>query len=133
VLCARADGCLTGGYRLDEAIRRLRAFEAAGADLLYVPLPPGPAELKQVLAAVTKPVNALAAGPLRELTVAELAAMGVRRISVGSQVARVTQAAIRDCMTAMLHDGSFAPLKAGAPGPEIDAMLAAGAAGGTHG
>lgn len=133
VLCARADGVLTGSYGLDEAIRRVRAFEAAGADLLYVPLPPGPAELKQVLAAVTKPVNALAAGPLRDLTVAELAAMGVRRISLGSQVARLTHAAIRDAMTAMLRDGSFRPLKAGAPGKEIDALLAAGAAGGEHG
>jgi len=133
VLCARADGVLTGGYKLDEAIRRVRAFEAAGADLLYVPLPPGPAELKQVLAAVTKPVNALAAGPLRDLTVAELAAMGVRRISLGSQVARLAHAAIRDAVTAMLRDGSFRPLKAGAPGKEIDALLAAGAAGGEHG
>jgi len=132
VLCARADGCLTGHYKLDEAIRRVRAFEAAGADLLYVPLPPGVAELRQVLAAVAKPVNALAAGPLRDLTVADFAAMGVRRISVGGQVARVTHAAIRDCMTAMLQGGSFAPLKAGAPAREIEAMLAAGAAGDHH-
>jgi len=131
VLCARADGVLTGSYDLAEAIRRVRAFEAAGADLLYVPLPPGMAELKQVLAAVSKPVNALAAGPLRDHSVAEFAAAGVRRISLGSQVARVTHAAIRDCMTAMLRDGSFAPLKAGASGREIDAMLAAGAAGDT--
>jgi 2-methylisocitrate lyase-like PEP mutase family enzyme len=132
VLCARADGCLTGSYRIDEAIRRVRAFEAAGADLLYVPLPPGSAELKQVLAAVTKPVNALAAGPLRDLTVAEFAALGVRRISVGGQLARLTHAVIRDAMTAMLQGGSFAPLKASASGREIDAMLAAGAAGGNH-
>lgn len=132
VLCARADGCLTRSYRIDEAIRRVRAFEAAGADLLYVPLPPGMAELKQVIAAVTKPVNALAAGPLRDHSVAELAAAGVRRISVGGQVARVTHAAIRDCMTAMLQDGSFAPLKAGMPGKQVEQMLAAGAAGGDH-
>ncbi len=89
VLCARADGVMNGVYDLSEGIRRLQAFEAAGADLLYLPVPPGRSELARVLAAVTKPVNALAAGPLRALGVAELAAMGVRRISLGSQVARV--------------------------------------------
>lgn len=133
VLCARADGVMNGVYDLDEAIRRIRAFEAAGADCLYVPGSPGMAELKLVLAAVSKPVNALAAGPLRDHSVAEFAAAGVRRISVGSQVARVTHAAIRDCIIAMLRDGSFASLKAGAPGREIDAILAAGAAGDDHG
>ncbi len=128
VFCARADGVMNGVYDLAEGIRRLQAFEAAGADLLYLPVPPGRAELAQVLASVAAPVNALAAGPLRKLTVAELGAMGVRRISLGSQVARVTHAAIRDCMTAMLGSGSFAPLMAAASGDEIDAMLHRGAA-----
>jgi 2-methylisocitrate lyase-like PEP mutase family enzyme len=127
MLCARADGVMDGSYDLAEGNRRLQAFEAAGADLLYLPVPPGRAELKAVLSAVSKPVNALAAGPLRDLTVAELAAMGVRRISTGSQIARVTHAAIRDAVTAMLGAGSFAPLKQAASGDEIDALLRAGA------
>lgn len=126
VLCARADGVMNGSYNLAEGIRRLQAFEAAGADLLYLPVPPGRAELAQVLASVSKPVNALAAGPIRAMTVPELAAMGVRRISVGSQVARVTHAAIRDCVTAMLGTGSFAPLMAAASGDEIDGLLRKG-------
>lgn len=126
VLCARADGVMNGSYDLAEGIRRLQAFEAAGADLLYLPVPPGAAELREVLAAVSKPVNALAAGPLRSLTVAEFAALGVRRISLGSQVARVTHAAIRDCMTAMMGPGSFAPLMAAASGDEIDGLLKKG-------
>ena len=127
VLCARADGVMNGVYDLAEGIRRLHAVESAGADLLYLPVPPGRAELAQVLASVSAPVNALAAGPLRDLSVAELAAMGVRRISLGSQLARVTHAAIRDCMTAMLGTGSLAPLKVAASGDEIDAMLLKGA------
>ena len=127
VLCARADGVMNGSYDLAEGIRRLQAFEAAGADVLYLPVPPGRAELKAVLSAVSKPVNALAAGPLRDLTVAELAAMGVRRISTGSQIARLTHAVIRDAMMAMLGAGSFAPLKQAASGDEIDALLRAGA------
>lgn len=122
VLCARADGVMNGVYDLPEGIRRLRAFEDAGADLLYLPVPPGRAGLAQVLAAVRRPVNALAAGPLRQMTVADLAAMGVRRISLGSQVARVTHAAIRDCLTAMMGPGSFAPLLDAASGDEIDDM-----------
>jgi len=127
VLCARADGVMNGTYDLAEGIRRLQAFEAAGADLLYLPVPPGRTELQAVLSAVTKPVNALAAGPLRALTVAELAALGVRRISTGSQIARLAHAAIRDAMTAMLGAGSFAPLMQGASGDEIDALLLRGA------
>ncbi len=126
VLCARADGVMNGVYDLAEGIRRLQAFEMAGADLLYLPVPPGPDDLRQVLASVKAPVNALAAGPLRKLTVSDLAAMGVRRISLGSQVARVTHAAIRDCMTAMLGPGSFQPLMAAASGDEIDALLTKG-------
>lgn len=127
VFCARADGVMSGTYDLAEGIRRLQAFEAAGADLLYLPVPPGKAELAQVLAAVSKPVNALAAGPLKALSVAELAAMGVRRISTGSQIARATHAVIRDAVAAMLGQGSFAPLAAAMSGDAVDEMLARGA------
>ena len=126
IFCARADGVMNGTYDLAEGIRRLQAFEAAGADLLYIPVPPGKAELAQVLASVTKPVNALAAGPLKQLTVAELATLGVRRISTGSQIARLTHAAIRDSVTAMLDQGSFAPLMGTANGDDIDALLLKG-------
>jgi 2-methylisocitrate lyase-like PEP mutase family enzyme len=128
IFCARADGVMHGTYDLKEAIRRLQAFEAAGADLLYIPVPPGKTELAAILASVSKPVNALAAGPLKQLTVAELAAMGVRRISTGSQIARLAHAAIRDATTAMLDHGSFAPLAGTANGDDIDALLLKGSA-----
>lgn len=127
VLCARADGVMHGSYDLDEGILRLQAFEAAGADLLYLPVPPDRAGLARVLASVSGPVNALAAGPLRALSVAAMAAMGVRRISTGSQIARLTHAAIRDAVTGMLRDGNFAALKGAASGDEIDALLQRGA------
>jgi 2-methylisocitrate lyase-like PEP mutase family enzyme len=129
VFCARADGVMNGVHDLTEGIRRLQAFEAAGADLLYLPVPPGRAELAQMLAAVRAPVNALAAGPLKGLTVAELAAMGVRRISTGSQIARATHAAIRDAVAGMLApDGSghFAGLAGAMSGDEVDRLLTAG-------
>lgn len=128
IFCARADGVMHGTYDLTEAIRRLQAFETAGADLLYCPVPPGKAELARILGSVSKPVNALAAGPLKTMSVAELATMGVRRISTGSQIARLTHAAIRDATTAMLADGSFGPLAHTASGDEIDALLLKGSA-----
>lgn len=126
IFCARADGVMHGTYDLAEGIRRLQAFQAAGADLLYIPVPPGKAELARILASVSKPVNALAAGPLKQLTVADLATMGVRRISTGSQIARLTHAAIRDATSAMLGQGSFAPLAGTANGDDIDALLLKG-------
>ncbi len=129
VLTARADGIMNGVYDLAEGVRRLQAFEAAGADCLYLPVPPGRAELVQVLAAVSAPVNALAVGPLQDLSVQELAGMGVRRISLGSQVARLTHAAIRDGMAGLMA-GDLTPFKASASGDEIDAMLREGSADG---
>lgn len=127
VLTARADGVMNGFYDLDEGIRRLVAFEAAGAGCLYLPVPPGPVELARVLGAVTAPVNALVAGPLRDLSLTELASMGVRRVSLGGQVARLTHAAIRDGMAA-IAEGDFTVFKAGASGAAINALLEEGKA-----
>ena len=89
-------------------------------------MPPDLAGLRAVLAAVTAPVNVLTAGFVTRMSVADLAAMGVRRISTGSQIARLTHAAIRDSMVGMIGAGSFAPLSGAMPGDEVDAMLLAG-------
>lgn len=126
ILCARADGVMNGVYDLDEGIRRIQAFEKVGADLVYIPVPPGPEELKRVVASVKVPVNALAAGPLKNLSVGEIAAIGARRISLGSMIARVTHAAIAEQMDAIVKDGDFTKLSAAASGSKIDAMLVAG-------
>ena len=128
ILCARADGVMNGVYDLDEGIRRIQAFERVGADLVYIPVPPGPEELRRVIASVKAPVNALAAGPLTKLSVKEIATIGARRISLGSMIARVTHAAIADQMDAIIKDGDFTKLSAAASGSKIDAMLEAGAA-----
>lgn len=125
VLCARADGVMTGTYGVDEAIRRLQAFETAGADLLYAPFLPDIEALRRVTASVGKPVNALAAGPLARHTVAELAEAGARRISVGSQVARLTHRAIHDSVAAMLGEGTF-PFGNAMPSRDVDRLLKAG-------
>lgn len=127
VLCARADGVMTGSYDMDEAIRRIKAFEEAGADLLYVPVVPDTDALKRVVGAVSAPVNALAAGAVAQLGVSDIAAMGIRRISTGSMVARLAHAAIRDATRGMLEDGSFATFSGAARGSEVDQLLLHGA------
>lgn len=123
VFVARADGVLNGHYDIDEAIRRVRAFDAAGADCLYVPMPGGVAELRRVIAATAKPVNVLVAGPFAELTRAEFAALGAARLSLGSALARVTHRAIHDAGRAMFDTGDFRPLGTGMPGRDVDRFL----------
>jgi 2-methylisocitrate lyase-like PEP mutase family enzyme len=123
ILCARADGVMNGSYDLDEGIRRLQAFEKVGADCVYIPVPPGLDELRGVLSAVSVPVNALATGPLTNSSVDELAKLGVRRISLGGMVARLTHAAIRNAMAEVFSAGTFQALKSAAKGSEIDAIL----------
>jgi 2-methylisocitrate lyase-like PEP mutase family enzyme len=127
VLCARADGVMNGTYDSDEAIRRAQAFEAAGADLLYAPLLPDLAALGKFVKSLKKPVNALAAGAAQKASVADIATLGVRRISVGSMVARLTHAAIRDSVRGMLDGGSFASFNTVMSGSDVDALLELGA------
>ena len=127
VFTARADGMLTGAYDLEEAIRRLQAFEAAGADCLYAPLPPDLEGQRRLCAAVSKPVNALAAGPLLKTDMSALAATGARRVSLGSTLARKAHATILEAAQPLFEAGSFEGMQGGAAGRKIDALLAQGA------
>ncbi len=122
VLVARADGVMNGAYDTDEAIRRIQAFEQAGADCVYIPLPPDMAAQTRICQAVSVPVNALAAGPFTRYSRADFAAAGVARISVGSALARTTHQTILDAGGAMIA-GDFTRLN-GASG--IDEMLMKG-------
>ena len=123
VLVARADGVMNGHYDIDEALRRIRAFDAVGADCLYVPLPRTMDDLARVIEATDKPVNVLVAGPYSQHPVSHYAAMGAARLSLGSALARVTHRAIFDAARAMFGPGDFTPLGHGIPGDEIDALL----------
>ena len=123
VLVARADGVMNGTYDIVEAIARIQAFDAAGADCLYVPLPKTPSDLSSVVQATSKPVNALAAGPYTGFSREEFAAMGVARISLGSALARLTHRTLHDAAQTIIGRGDFTPLGAGIAGAEIDALL----------
>ncbi|MEE9446585.1 MAG: isocitrate lyase/phosphoenolpyruvate mutase family protein [Arenicellales bacterium] len=123
VLTARADGIMLNQYDLPEAIRRIKAFESAGADVIYVPMPHSMEDLNTICAAVDIPVNALAAGPFAKYTVQEFANIGVARISLGSALARITHAAIINASKAMFLEGDLSPLLAGVGGDEIEALF----------
>ncbi|WP_375691322.1 oxaloacetate decarboxylase [Pseudooceanicola sp. LIPI14-2-Ac024] len=123
VLVARADGILRGSYGIDEAIRRLKAFEAAGADCLYAPMPESFADLERICTEVAAPVNALIAGPFASYTRADFARIGVARLSLGGSLARVTHRALIDAAEEMLEEGSFSLLKNSVSGAKVDGML----------
>lgn len=126
VFVARADGVMNGAYDLEEAIARIQAYEQAGADCVYVPVPGDAAALSRVVEAVGVPVNALAVGPIAGLSRAELAACGVARISLGSALARMTHRVILDAARAMFADGVFDSFPL-ASGREVDELLTRGA------
>ena len=130
VLLARSDGVLHGSYDVDEGVRRLLAYERVGADALYLPMPPDMDALRRICAAVTRPVNALVAGPFTAVGRQGFAEAGVARISLGSSLARVTHRAIVDAARSMLADGDFTPLANGISSARVDALLVEGAADG---
>ena len=110
-------------YDCDEAIRRLQAFEAVGADCLYAPVPASWEDLKRICASVKAPVNALTAGQFRDFTRSDFAKIGVARISLGSQLARVTHQAILSAARGIIVDGDCSQLNAAANADEIDRLL----------
>ena len=126
VLLARADGLMNGVYDLEEALARIIAFEAAGADCVYIPLLPDLAAVKRVCAAVSVPVNVLAVGGLASASRQDLGDAGAGRISLGSALARATHRVIADAGEAMFQRGAFNEMN-GISGDEIDSMLIKGA------
>ncbi|HJQ32225.1 MAG TPA: isocitrate lyase/phosphoenolpyruvate mutase family protein [Pyrinomonadaceae bacterium] len=106
-LTARAENLIRGKNDLDDTVRRLQAFEAAGADVLYAPGLKTLDEVRLVAGALTKPVNVLAP-LLKGVTVAQLADAGARRISVGGALARAALTALLRACAEMREAGSFA-------------------------
>jgi len=105
---ARAENYLHGRPDLDDTVRRLQAFEKAGADVLYAPGLTTREEIKTVCSSVTKPVNVLMGlkGAPR-LTVAELGELGGRRISIGSGFSRAALTAFLQAAREVIDDGTF--------------------------
>jgi 2-methylisocitrate lyase-like PEP mutase family enzyme len=122
LLTARSEGFFVGRPDLDETVKRLKAFAAAGADCLYAPGLPDAAAIGAVLKAVApKPVNVLAAGP--GFKVPELAALGVRRVSVGGALARAAWGGFISAARDMMEGGGFQPFQPIAPFRNLNAAF----------
>lgn len=108
---------------LHESIRRLRAYAEAGADVLYAPGPRARDDIRALVEAVApRPFNLLV-GSDPGLSTAEVEALGVRRISLGSALARAAWGGFLRAATALARDGSFAPLADAAPFVELNEVF----------
>jgi 2-methylisocitrate lyase-like PEP mutase family enzyme len=121
-LTARAENLLRGRPDLDDTIRRLQAFEKAGADVLYAPALTTLDQVRAVTSAVRKPVNVLAPA-LKGVTLAQLAEAGAKRISIGGALARAAIAALLRAGRQMREHGSFGWTSDLASGAEIKQLL----------
>ena len=117
-LTARAENYLNGRADLDDTIRRLQAFEKAGADVLFAPALPDLAAVRAVCSAVTKPVNFMVGIRGKSFTVAELTAAGVRRISLATSLWRAAMGGLISAAREVHDSGTFNFLDTN-PGPEF--------------
>jgi 2-methylisocitrate lyase-like PEP mutase family enzyme len=106
-LTARAENFLLGRSDLDDTIRRLHAYQEAGADVLYAPGIKTREQIAAVVGALDKPVNVLMGMPGVPLDLVALAALGVKRVSVGGALARAALGAFVRASREMLEHGTF--------------------------
>jgi 2-methylisocitrate lyase-like PEP mutase family enzyme len=106
-LTARAENFIRGNPNLDDTIRRLQAYENAGADVLFAPGLPDLAAVRAVCSAVSKPVNFMAGIRGKSFALDELAAAGVRRISVGPSLLRAAFTGFIDAARELREHGTF--------------------------
>jgi 2-methylisocitrate lyase-like PEP mutase family enzyme len=111
VLTARAEGFLRGKTDLDDTIKRLQAFEKAGADVLMSPGLPDLAAVKAVCGALEKPFNFMAGIKGRSFSVAELEAAGVKRISLATSLYWAAMTGLLDAAREVKDKGSFGYLE----------------------
>jgi 2-methylisocitrate lyase-like PEP mutase family enzyme len=124
VFTARAENFLHGRPDIEDTIKRLQAFEAAGADVLYAPGIGDINLVRQVCSSVSKPVNVMAG---RTFTVAQLSEAGVKRISLGPYLTTVAFAAVRDAARELLDKGTFEFSQQAMPFGELQQLFSQGA------
>ncbi len=123
-LTARTENFLRGNPDLADTIRRLQAFAAAGADVLMAPGLPDLDAVRAACAAVDRPVNFMVGIPGKSFSQAELAAAGVRRISLATSLWRAAMAATARAATEALQAGTFDYLASHAMTPDLNSYLA---------
>ena len=122
-LTARSENFLRGNPDLDDTIRRLQAFEKAGADVLFAPGLPDLAAVRTVCAALSKPFSFMAGIKGRSFTVAELEAAGVRRISLATSLYRAAMTGLVDAAREVKDKGSFAYLDGTMSTPDLNGYM----------
>jgi 2-methylisocitrate lyase-like PEP mutase family enzyme len=122
-LTARTENFLRGKPDLDDTIKRLQAFEKAGADVLMAPGLPDLSAVRAVCAAVKKPVNFMAGIKGKSFPVRELEAAGVRRISLATSLYRAAMSGLVDAAREVQGQGSFGYLERSLTTPELNAYM----------
>ena len=125
ILTARAENLLHGRLDLDDTIRRLQAFEKAGAEVLYAPGLRDLATIRAVVSSVTRPVNVVASFMDPSITLAQLSEVGVKRISVGGSLSRLALAAFLEGAREMKDTGGFRWLRDMLPIGELRTIFTA--------
>jgi len=123
VLTARAHNLLFAAPSLDDTIRRLQAFEEAGADVLFAPGLPDLAAVRTVCAAVSKPINFMVGIKGKSFSVGELAAAGVRRISLATSLYRAAMTGLLDAACEVRDAGQFGFLDRCVTTPELNKLM----------
>jgi len=123
-LTARAENYLHGRNDLADTIRRLQAYQDAGADVLYAPGLKTREEIATVVRAVDRPVNVLMGFADGNLSVAELAELGVKRVSVGGALARAALGAFLRAAEELRETGTFAFARDAAGSARLNGLFA---------
>jgi 2-methylisocitrate lyase-like PEP mutase family enzyme len=124
-LTARAENFLHARRDLQDTIRRLQAYQEAGADVLYAPGLTSVEEIRAVVSSVDRPVNVLMGIDGCSLTLADLSAVGVKRVSVGSALARAALGAFLRAAEEMASQGTFRFARGAVSSQDINAMFVA--------
>ena len=123
LVTARAHNFLFAAPSLEETLQRLRAFEKAGADVLFAPGLPDLAAVRAVCASVTKPVNFMVGIKGKSFSVAELAAAGVRRISLATSLYRAAMSGFLDAACQVRDAGEFGFLDGCVTTPDLNKLM----------
>lgn len=127
MLTARAENYLHGRPDLADTVERLQGYEAVGADVLYAPGLPDVDTITTVCQSVSKPVNVVAGIALRGITVSDLQACGVQRISTGSSLARTAIGSMLNAARGILDEGQFDAFDTAASFKDIESLIEPGA------
>jgi 2-methylisocitrate lyase-like PEP mutase family enzyme len=123
VLTARAEGFLRGRGDLDDVIKRLQAYEAAGADVLFAPGLPDLAAVKKVCGSLKKPFNFMVGIKGKSFSKAELEAAGVKRISLATSLYRAAMTGLLDAAKEVKERGTFGYLDRAVSTPDWNAFM----------